>query len=386
MVSRVAIATFIALCLAWAYQPPSLAATELGGFRFIGSVDTMKLSKDQASSGFTSSDAQAIDLASAMAASHITVNTPIEYPSVMLEWANRIHQDGKHVWFRLSSAKGGGLPHADASKGLYYQAPYDGYPDFHRGYLTKLHQLMIAYPGLVRPGDILDGDAEAENSAWWKKNYGCRVQQSCTPCPDITKMTAAHYPCAPISEMNRFLQVMTAQENRDLASLGIPACQSITSSNCVLTQVHSTDPGTATGQLSTATVQAMGNLITVDAYPDENTTTPSTAAAAWVESLHSWESAWLNKGVSATILVGEWGYCLKKEVTDATQEAVIKAEVTNAFPTIPYLAGTNYWVGPGSASYGTYANIFTQNLSGAWSLRPAANDVSAFYAAMNGAR
>ena len=105
-----------------------------------------------------------------------------------------------------------------------------------------------------------------------------------------------------------------------------------------------------------------------------------------MESLRSWESAWLNKGVSATILVGEWGYCLKKEVTDATQEAVIKAEVTNAFPTIPYLAGTNYWVGPGSASYGTYANIFTQNLSGAWSLRPAANDVSAFYAAMNGAR
>jgi len=386
VVSRAAITTCVALCLACACSSPSLAVTTLGGYGFIGSVDTMKLSKDQASSGFTSSDAQAVDLASTMAVTHVTVDTPIEYPTVMLAWANRIHQDGKHVWFRLASIHGRGLQHADASKTVSYQPPYDGYPNFGRGYLTKLHQLMLAYPGLVRAGDILDGDAEVENSGWWKKNYGCGVQQPCTACPEIAKMTAAHYPCAPVNELNRFLQVMTTQENRDLASLGITPCETITSSNCVLTQVHSTDAGTATEQLSKATVQAMGNLITVDAYPDQNTVEPSAAATAWVNSLQSWESAWLNKGVNVTILVGEWGYSLKKVVSDATQEAVVKAEATKAFLGVPYLSGTNYWVGPGNPYDGGYTNIFSQNLNGVWKFRPAASDVSAFYANMNSVR
>ena len=381
VVSRVAMsATCLAACLVLAYAP-SLGAAGLGGYKFIGSVDTMKLSKDQASSGFTAADAQAVDLAATMPVSHITVDTPLDYPAVMLEWANRIHQDGKKVWFRLSSLHGQGQAHADAPKAVNYQPPYDGYPGYRAGYLTKLHRLMLAHPGLVQAGDIIDGDAEVENSGWWKKNYGCGVQQPCTPCPDITKMTALRYPCAPVSEMNRFLQVMTTLENADLASLGISACQTITSSNCVLTQVHSTDPGTAIHQLSSATVKAMGNLITVDAYPDQNITQPSAAANAWVQDLQSWQSAWSSKGISVTILVGEWGYSNTMPVSDAAQEEVIKAEV-KAFPTVSYLAGTNYWVGPGYSGPGGYTNIFVQNQAGVWSFRPAASDISAFYAAM----
>jgi hypothetical protein len=380
---KLAIAAFILLWIAAATSPLScLAATEVGGYKFIGSVDTMKLSKDQASGGFTSSDAQAVDLASSMAVTHITVDTPLEYPSVMLAWANRIHGDGKHVWFRLGSLYGPRLPHGDASKARNYEPPYDGYPTFGHGYLTTLHKLMIANPGLIRPGDILDGDAEVENSRWWKKNYGCGVQEGCRPCPEITRMTSASYPCSPVNEMNRFLRVMTTQENQDLASLGIPACTTLTSTGCVVTQVHSTDPGSATQQLSNATVQAMGGLITVDAYPDENTTEPASAASDWVRSLESWESAWIKRGVSVTILIGEWGYCNKINVGNATQEAVIKAEVTSAFPSIPYLVGANYWVGPGNSSDGGYTNIFVKNSSGIWTFRPAANDVSGFYSNM----
>ena len=359
----------------------SQAAGGLAGFKFIGSVDTMKLSKDQASGGFTSDDAQSVDLAASMAVTHITVDTPLEYPSVMVAWAERIHKDGKHVWFRLGSVNGGSLAHSDSSKASGYKTPYDGYPGFGPGYLTTLHQLMLAHPGLVRAGDILDGDSEVENSTWWKANYGCKVQQRCTPCPEISSMTSAAYPCAPVSEFNRFLQVMTQQENRDLVSLGLTPCATPTSTNCVLTQVHSVDPGTAQHELSEATVKAMGNLVTVDAYPDKRTTSPSGAASKWVKNLQIWYEAWKARGLAVTILVGEWGYSEKVNVSDATQASVIQAEV-NAFPTVPYLLGTNYWVGPGWEGDGGYTQIFT-HASGSWKFRPAAPVVSNYYASMS---
>ena len=150
----------------------------------------------------------------------------------------------------------------------------------------------------------------------------------------------------------------------------------------MLTEVHSTDPGTAIHQLSNETVKAMGNLITVDAYPDQSTTDPGTAASSWTHTLQSWESAWIAKGISPTILIGEWGYSNTIDVTDVQQHEVVAAE-TKAFATIPYLLGVNYWVGPGSSHDGGYTNIFVQE-SGAWKFRPAAGDVSLFYAAMNG--
>jgi hypothetical protein len=358
----------------------SLAAGGLAGFKFIGSVDTMKLSKDQVTGGFTSDDAQAVDLTASMAVTHITVDTPLEYPSVMAAWAQKIHNDGKRVWFRLGSFNGGNLAHGDSSRATGYKTPYDGYPEFAPGYLTNLHKLMLAHPGLIRAGDILDGDSEVENSTWWKANYGCRVQQACTPCPDIAHMTSAAYPCSPVSEFNHFLQVMTQQENRDLVALGVSPCATPSSTNCVLTQAHSTDPGTAEHELSEATVKAMGNLVTIDAYPERKTIDPGAAAKKWLLNLQHWYEVWKARGLTVTVLVGEWGYSNKINVGDATQAAVIQAEI-DAFQTVPYLLGTNYWVGPGWEGDGGYTQIFT-HASGSWKFRPAAPEVSNFYAAM----
>src|SRR5258708_1706432 len=56
------------------------------GLKFIASIDTMKLSKDRAGEGFTSADAQAVDLAATTGPTHITVDTPMEYPTVMGQW------------------------------------------------------------------------------------------------------------------------------------------------------------------------------------------------------------------------------------------------------------------------------------------------------------
>ena len=314
----------------------------------------MKLSKDQAAGGFTASDASAVDLAASTATRFISVVTPLEYPATMVAWANRVHADGKHVWFRLASVNGGSLAHGDLG---------DGTPTFASGYLTNLHNLMLAHPELFRAGDILDGDAEAENSNWWVNHYGCGVQSS---------------NCAATAAFNTFLQKMTTQENQDLATIGLAGCASLTATGCVWTQVHSTDPGTGTHELTNATVAQMGNLITIDAYPDQSTTDPQTAATAWKNAIASWKAAWAARGIAVQVLVGEWGYSNTINVTDAQQDAVIRAETAQSFSSV---LGTNYWVGPGWVGAGGYTQVFYKDSGGVWHLRPAGSTLSAFYAA-----
>src|SRR5579859_1144323 len=69
-------------------QPPALGAT------FVGSVDTMKLSRDKAASLSSAEINRVVDLlASSMNVTHVTVDAPLERPSVIQAWANRIHAD-----------------------------------------------------------------------------------------------------------------------------------------------------------------------------------------------------------------------------------------------------------------------------------------------------
>jgi hypothetical protein len=326
---------------------------------FVASIDTMKLSKDQAGSGFTPADAQAVDLAAKLHGTHITDDAPLEHQATMGQWAARIHADGKSVWYRLSALGGANMRHGDEG---------DGYPTYAPGYLTTLHNLMVAHPSFFKPGDILDGDAEAENSKWWAGHYGCGVQSPCTPC----NPAGSNKPCAPVVQFNDFLLKMTNQENRDLAAAGIKG---------VDTTVHSTDPGTMQYQLEARTIKAMGK-VTVDAYPDQSTTVPAGAAAAWLSALTSWHTNLVGKGLPVPIYVGEWGYSNRLNVSDAVQQAVIAAEVA-VFPTAPFLTGVNYWVGPGAVGDGGYTQIMVKE-GALWKLRPAANTIADFYRAETG--
>jgi hypothetical protein len=330
------------------------------GTTFVGSVDTMKLSRDRAGSLGSAEVNRVVDLlAGSMSVTDITVDSPMERPSAIQAWANRIHADGKHVWFRLMSTTCD-QPHGDLE---------DGYPNYRPGYLTKLHELIRTHHGFFKPGDILDGDPEAESSCWWASHYGCGVQSACRRCG----LTVVKIPCAPVRQFNDFLVTMTKQENIDLAAIGIAG---------VATNVHATDPGTAMHILTATVVRSMHNLITVDAYPDARTTVPAVAANAWRTDLAEWHQTWLNRGLDVSILVGEWGYCNELNVDNATQQAVIRAETTEAFMSAPsYLVGTNYWVGPGSPGDGGYTEVLRQ-VNDEWRLRPAASTISSFYAAM----
>ena len=71
------------------------------------------------------------------------------------------------------------------------------------------------------------------------------------------------------------------------------------------------------------------------------------------------------------------GYSNAINVSDATQDAVLKAEFAG-MATVPYIVGANYWVGAGTSNSGGYTHLFAGN-TGAWTLRPAAHDLAAFY-------
>jgi hypothetical protein len=50
----------------------------------------------------------------------------------------------------------------------------------------------------------------------------------------------------------------------------------------------------------------------------------------------------------------------------------------SAMEQLPFLGGVNYWVGPGNEWSGGHTHIFGGQ-RGSWTLRPAANDLAAFY-------
>jgi hypothetical protein len=304
--------------------------TGVSGYRFVASVDTMKESKDAERNRLTSAQiADDVRLAASLNTTHITVDTHMEFPIVMGQWVTAIRNAGKHVWFRLGTNT--------CSEARTY-------------YLQEMQNLILSNRGFFRPGDIFDGDAEAENSCYWFNNCG----------------TSGPYNCP--GQFNAFLQNLTTYADKAFKQIGVSG---------VITWIHSTDPGTATdGLLNAATVSIDHNTVTVDAYPDGSTTDPTTAANAWLRQLQKIHSVW----PSSQVVIGEAGYCLKILVSDAVQHAVLSAEYTAIkHAAYPWLAGWNYWVGAGGAGTGGYTNIF-KGSTGNWSRRPAAVDLAAFYA------
>ena len=298
-------------------------------FAFVTSLDTMKESKDLATAGLT--DAQIsndVNVAASLNTTHITVDTQMEYPSVMGQWVRAVRSTGRSVWFRLGSA--------DCSQSR-------------ASYLQEMQSLIVSHPGFFRPGDIFDGDAEAENSCYWTEHCGANGAYG---CPD---------------QFNVFLQSLTTDADRAFAAIGLSG---------VTTWVHSTDPGTATsGLLNATTVRVDHGTVTVDLYPDGNTTDGATAAQAMLSALSEIHNRWANSDV----VVGEAGFCLNIDVADGIQADVLTSEYTAvAQASYPWLRGWNYWVGAGGPGRGGYTNIFSGG-TGNWTARPAAQALARFY-------
>lgn len=310
--------------------------------QFVTSIDTMKESKDTDSSGQLTDEqiANDINLCASLNTTHITVDTHYDEDAYMARWVQAIRKAGKHVWFRPGFAGWGTGNHGVITPTMY---------------LKNLRTFILRHASLFQPGDIFDENAEPENGRYWGATYGSNWSHQ--------------GPNKGTDDYNAFLIGLTQTADQAFQQLGIKG---------VITTVHSTNPWMAERPeiLYPTTVQYMGNLITVDAYPDQNTTDPAVAAKAWVQQLTRIHTA----RPFARILIGEMGYSNKLPIDDRTQATVLKEEL-DALSSVSYLAGINYWVGAGSATSGGYTYIFTGG-AGHWSLRPAADVLAAFYRRM----
>ncbi len=317
--------------------PSARAAT--AAFSVVTSVDTMKDSKDTVANRLTAAQIGAeVRMAASLHTTHIAVDTPYDAPDYARQWIDAIHAAGKHVWLR---------PHFNQWEGDYGATGIMTPAQYERAEVAFLR----AYPTLLRPGDIFDPCPEPENGKYWAATYG----QSWDWNPIV--------PNAATREYNAFIRDTTTIAQDTLHGLGIDG---------VITTIRSVNGWIATHDLEPATVGLLGR-VTIDSYPEGSTTDPAVAARAQVDAISSVETMW-----HVPVVLGEMGYSTAALVNDQTQEAVLRAEFT-ALRQLPYLEGINYWVGAGNAQYdGT--RLITGSRD-AWTLRPAARDLAALYAA-----
>jgi hypothetical protein len=306
----------------------------------ITSIDTMKESRDTETRPL--SDAQIADdvnLAASLNTNYITVDTHWDYPDYMQRWVNAVRATGRHVWFRIHPNQWGDN---NGTTGIMTPAEYE----------ASEQAFIAAHPALFQPGDILDPCPEPENGPYWIATYGYGW--------------TSNAPNAATEAYNAFIRQTSAIADAALHAAGIYG---------VITGVRSTNSFFAThpGVLEPATVAALGH-VTFDSYPEGTTTDPATAAAARANEIEAVARAW----PAVPIVLGEVGYSDKIAVSDATQDSVLRAEFAAILP-IGAVAGINYWVGAGTDDSGGYTHIFG-GATGAWTLRPAALDLAAFFA------
>jgi hypothetical protein len=314
---------------------------------FVASIDTMKESRDTEFNPLTAAEIAAdVDLCASLNTNYITVDTHYDEDAYMAQWVAAIRASGKHVWFRASYKEWGADPPRTLSPSQYLQ---------------QLHTFILSHPDLFRAGDIFDPNAEPENGSYWRLTYG----------PHWSWQPVAPNPAT--DAVNSFIVALADTAEAAFQQLGLKGAIAI---------VNSIDPWMAEHPqaLYPSTIQRLRNIVTIDAYPDDISTTPSAAASAWAQQLQRIHDA----RPGARILIGEMGYSNAIPVDDETQHAVLSAEL-DALSSVPYLVGVNYWVGAGTNSSGGYTHIFA-GARGSWFLRPAASALSAFYGVKSRAR
>jgi hypothetical protein len=307
---------------------------------FFASVDTMKVSRD--TENHPLSNQEIVSIVNALVKLHvnyITVDTNWDYASYMQQWVNAIRAVGVHVWFRSAPNQWEDL---NGTTGIMTPAQYE----------ASEQQFIITHPTFFRSGDILDSSPEPENGPYWISTYG---------------NAWSWQPAAPnvaTKAFNAFLRATTDVANAALQSKGIYG---------VITTVRSLNSFFLLhpSVLEQATVNKF-QYLTVDSYPEGSTTNPTTATNARISELKAIENLW-----HLPIVIGEMGYSNEVPVSDTVQQNVLSAEF-NALAGLPYVAGLNYWVGPGSNTAGGYTYIFRE-VNGAWLARPAAYSLAAFF-------
>src|SRR5438132_1575194 len=254
----------------------------------------------------------------------------------MQKWIDVIRATGRHVLFRVHPNQ---WQNNNNARSIMNPKQFE----------ATEQEFILQHAAFFRPGDIFDACSEPEEGHYWKATYHSQW--------------TSHAPNTATREYNAFLRDTTDIADAALHQKGIHG---------VITTIRSINSFFATHPevLEQSTIKKIG-YITVDSYPDQFTTDPTTAANARLRELQSIENIW-----HVSIVIGEMGYSNGVNVDDAKQRAVLKAEL-DALAPFPYLAGINYWVGAGTDTSGGYTHIFAK-ANGVWSLRPAAHELCAF--------
>jgi hypothetical protein len=301
----------------------------------------MKVSRDTETHPLSQAEIQQIvQTISSLHPNYITVDTHWDYPDYMQEWINAIRAVHPHVWFREHPNQ---WENDNGATGIMTPQAYE----------DAEQKFIVAHPSFFQSGDIFDACSEPEEGPYWQSQYG--------------NSWTSGAPNTATQDYNKFLRDTTDVADAAFQQIGVSG---------VITTLRSTNSFFALtpSALEPATVQKFG-YITVDSYPeqDSQTTDPAQATKLRIDELNA-----IYNVRHVPIVLGEMGYSNNLNLDDATQETVLKAEFAG-IAQLSYVAGLNYWVGPGSTTAGGYTYIIKQDANGTWVTRAAANDLSTYF-------
>lgn len=284
--------------------------------------------------------AQGVNLCATLNVTHITLDCFYDYPAYIAQWVSAIRATGKSIWWRA---------HWNAWEGNN-GVPVSMTP---AQYLTATAALIAANPTWFAPGDIFDAAAEPDQSTYWNNTYGVNWTSGS--------------PNAATDAFNQFLLDCDTQMQAAFAGIGVAG---------IITTIRSLPSFWAMtpASLYASTVAALNNTVVLDSYPENSLTDPIACTNARVNELLTVVAA--RPGVN--IVIGEMGFSNNVNVDDATQNAVLTAELAAIASKVPQVIGVNYWVGQGTATSGGYTHLFAGS-DGNWSLRPAAGALATMY-------
>jgi hypothetical protein len=298
----------------------------------------MKLSRDTLKHQLTDAQiAAVVSLDAGLHASYATVDVYYDDPVYMRRWVRAVRAARLRVWFR--------------AHWYAWETHRETKGDMAPGeYIEATRRFLQQHSDLVQDGDIFDFCAEPENGAYWTDRYGSGWSW--------------HGNALAKAAFNAFVRSGVHMAGTTLANRG---------KRQVLVTAISMNSSIAFRVLSSPTAKRLA-MITLDLYPEGQTTNPAAAARAMVSEIETIHRRW-----HLPILIGEHGYARDRLVSDATQAAVLAAEFA-AIERIPYVVGFNYWVDAGGVRYGGYTNLYTLR-GGKWTPRAAAAVVGRAFAA-----
>lgn len=317
----------------------------------IRSIDTMKASKDTASSGnFLNSTQITQQLTTDLAANatHVAISTPYDQPTYQTTWATAARALGYKIWWRAHS--NGWQGDFGASTPITPATLVSDFQSWLNSYGTTL----------IRAGDVVDPCCELENGTYWASEFGGSWSSSQPAMQQYNQLTMW---------LRQVLRQWLVANSYTFDQPG-----------GVETRIHSVDSYFATTQAALGLwTYANDTYLAMDFYPDTGTTVPATAWGLVLSQFEAAAAAFPN----LTVGVGEHGYNSSGGITNAQQSAVLEAELVTGFlvsyPNLPFY---NYWCDVPDVGSPGFTELLTGS-AGAWSVKPAMTPVATYFGATN---